>query len=191
MPSNAGPGARQRAILAKPEWVRGPGRAALGRRLAGTVRPHGHPSVRGDPLGGGLLGIKGSEIVDRPIGPDDLDAPDVAHPHGQQDRGQTFGRFILWRHRQPTNNKTNEIENGAARVAPRRPPHPRVQAPSPERSRVGRDWVATLVGAILLFGDKNLFSQVTDELCCGRRRVQLRRAETERAFGGCFHDRPF
>src|ERR1700745_1287669 len=62
--------------------------------------PHGQPTVRADPVDGRLFGIERAEIVDRPVGPDDLHAPDVAHLHRQQDRGQTSGWFILWRHRQ-------------------------------------------------------------------------------------------
>ena len=47
-----------------------------------------------------------------------------------------------------------------------------------QQSRVRRDWLATLLGVILLFGDKNLFAQVTDEFdrSCERRQVELRRA---------------
>jgi len=112
--------------------------------------PHGQPSMRGDPLNGGFPGIIYAEIVDRAVRPHDLYAPDLANLHRQQDRGQTFGWFILWRHRQDKTNKTTEIKNGAARVVPRRPT-PASGLPLPERSRVGRAWVATLSGAILLF----------------------------------------
>ena len=135
--------------------------------------PHGQPSMRGDPLNGGFPGIIHAEIVDRAVRPHDLYAPDLANLHRQQDRGQTFGWFILWRHRQDKTNKTTEIKNGAARVVPRRPT-PASGLPLPERSRVGRAWVATLSGAILLFGAKNLFPQVTDRFELGP--AQWRRA---------------
>jgi hypothetical protein len=76
-------------------------------------------------------------------------------------------------------NKTNEIKNGAARVVPRRPTLC-VQTPigpnCPNDPRVRRGWVATPPGAILIFGDKNLSPQVTDEFDrgCSRRQVQFK-----------------
>ena len=106
----------------------------------------------GNPRDGGLPGSKRAEIVNRPIGPDDLHAPDAAHLHGQQDRGQTLGWFILWQHRQ--NKQIRPMKLRTARLVSRR----------------------AVLDAILLFGDKNLFPQVTDEFDRNRRRrVQLRR----------------
>ena len=131
--------------------------------------PHGQPSMRGDPLNGGFPGTIYAEIVDRAVGPHDLYAPDLANLHRQQDRGQTFGWFILWRHRQ--DKQIRPVKLRTARLASCRPAS---GLPLPERSRVGRAWVATLSGAILLFGAKNLFPQVTDRFELGP--AQWRRA---------------
>jgi hypothetical protein len=55
---------------------------------------------------------------------------------------------------------------------------PRSGSVAPNDPELEGGWVAPLLGAILLFGDKNLFPQVTDEFDRnrGRRLVQLRRA---------------
>ena len=99
-------------------------------------RRHGQPSVRLDPLDGGFPGSKHAEIVDRPIGPDDLHAPDGPHPHGQQDRRGTSGRFILWRHRQ--NEQIRPLKLRTAQLVPRRlaPVAGRV-CPNPELEGIG------------------------------------------------------
>src|ERR1700746_230855 len=107
--------------------------------------PHGQPSMRADPVDGRFFGIERAEIVDRPVGPDDLHAPDVAHLHGQQDRGQTFRWFILWWHRQYKQTRPMKLRT-ARLVSCAAPPRPRVRASLPERSRVRRGWVATRSG---------------------------------------------
>ena len=149
----------------------------LRQRVARTLWPHRQPSVRGNPRGDGFPGSKRAEIVNRPIGPDDLHAPDAANLRGQQDRGRILGWFILWCHRQNKQIRPMKLRNGATRAAPRRLT-PAFRLRCPQRSRSRRGWVATLLGAILLFGDKNLFPHVRDEFDrnCGQRRVQLRRA---------------
>src|SRR6516165_2888057 len=53
-------------------------------------------------------------------------------------------------------NKTNEIENGAARAAPSRPG----SSPRWPEPRIGPGWLPSPIAAILLFGDKNLFPRV-------------------------------
>jgi hypothetical protein len=41
--------------------------------------------MSGDPVDSGLPIGKANKMVDRPVGPDDLLAPDLADLHGQQD----------------------------------------------------------------------------------------------------------
>jgi hypothetical protein len=93
--------------------------------------PHGQPSMRGDPLNGGFPGTIYAEIVDRAVRPHDLYAPDLANLHRQQDRGQTFGWFILWRHRQ--DKQIRPLKLRTARLASCRavpPPHPGSRCPN-------------------------------------------------------------
>src|SRR6516165_5023085 len=89
--------------------------------------PHGQPSMRGDPLNGGFPGTIYAEIVDRAVRPHDLYAPDLANLHRQQDRGQTFGWFILWRHRQ--DKQIRPLKLRTARLASCRAVPPRIRAP--------------------------------------------------------------
>ena len=141
----AGPGNKRRAVKPNSEWPRTPmdfpllgvavatdqdvavsdtdlstplDRPRLSGDVVGSFYPNRQPRMAGYPLGGAFPRNKRAKIVHRSIRPDDLHAPDAAHLNGQQDRGHTLAWVVLWRHRQ--NHKSNEIENGAARVVPRR-----------------------------------------------------------------------
>src|SRR5262249_21064642 len=88
-----------------------------------------------DPVDGRLLGSKRAKIVQRPIGPDDLHAPDFAHLHGQQDRGSTFGWLIFWGHRR--NKQIKPVKLGTARLVSCRAVPPPRSVLLPRRSGLG------------------------------------------------------
>src|SRR5215831_14159129 len=91
----------------------------LPRSIAGTAWPHRQPSMLDDSVDGRLLGSKRAKIVQRPIGPDDLHAPDPPAWAARSWFDPRLAYFLGASAKQT--NKTGEIGNGAARVVPRRP----------------------------------------------------------------------
>jgi len=131
-----------------------------------------------DPVDGRLLGSKRAKIVQRPIGPDDLHAPDFAHLHGQQDRGSTFGWLIFWGHRR--NKQIKLVKLGTARLVSCRAVPPPRSVLLPRRSRARRDWLASPIEVILLFGEN----------CCSGRPNRRSPIFMRLLWLGCYHRMP-